>query len=62
MNLVGMLVTFILAREVVTWIGGLSSVRGRRLTKRHAREMVDYDEQVAARDRQRELNTIDGAR
>lgn len=52
-NLAPMLLAFILGRELFTWIGGIAAARGRRLARRHRRELEEYDRALVARERDR---------
>ena len=47
-HLPGALIAFFAAREVITWLGGLVSLRGRKLRKLNAADRDEYEKQRAA--------------
>lgn len=47
--LVRLLITFIVANQVMTWLGGLSAWRGRHLRVKHARATEEYEADMAER-------------
>lgn len=46
-QLPGALIAFIAARESALWIGGFSSLRGRRIKRKNAEAQAEYDRKVA---------------
>lgn len=49
-HLAPMLIAFILAREIFTWVGGFAALRGRRLTKKHRTATNEYERALADRE------------
>ncbi|NLT27158.1 MAG: hypothetical protein GXX90_11060 [Microbacteriaceae bacterium] len=43
----GALIAFILAREVATWVGGITALRGRKLTRLNAADLEEYERRRA---------------
>lgn len=46
-QLPGALITFIAAREAALWIGGIASLRGRRIKRKNAEAQAEYDRRIA---------------